>query len=246
MILSYLVLAIVWVFFVAGLGFEGRVLIVNDDESIVFGRQIIRRFVRPFWYFWLILAGAVLLGPFFLQSYYDYYAASINSQFLASISLNSFFAFAIMLFLMFPGFGFNDKNFWIPIFCCAIFLCLLALFLMLPQSSRYLQALIAGPSHNNGVVEEKFWNRNNYYYIDVDGESFWTPDGNWYGEIQIGSKLEFAASPFTDLIFDPQNIGFSILGIVIVLCGYAFWFLGVCLAIDGWLSVVSRRREKPM
>ncbi len=247
MTVSYFALAVVWVFFVMGLGFEGYGLYVNhEDEPVVLGRWIIRRFVRPIWYFWVLLALVVLLAPYFLQSFYDYYATSINSQFLASISLNSFFTWAIILILTFEGLRFNDKNFWIPIICGAIFLYFLVLFVTLPQANRQLQSLIVGPNYGTGVVQEKFWHGKNYYYIDVDKESFWTPDGNWYGGIQVGRELEFAYSPFTDLISDPQNTEFSILGIVIVLCGYIFWFLGACLAIDGWFVFLSRRKAKSL
>jgi len=252
MVILYFILLFVWGFIILGIGFQGYATLASfqDKTYVTLGRMIAQRLIRPIWYIWIILGLVIGFGPKFFNGYYDFYAAEINSQLFASIMINSLFFALIML--LYRGFILSDKSFAYLMFVTAIFYFLVSIFYTFPRTSQQLQALITGPKHKSGVVQGthsySVVRSGMVYYVDVDEDHYQTPDADWFKSIEVGKKLEYAYSPYVTLltpeIFDPQKSHFTMYGIIIIFCGFIFWFLGACLAIDGWLAVLSRRRAK--
>jgi hypothetical protein len=103
-----------------------------------------------------------------------------------------------------------------------------------------VKGLINGPQFTTGIIQgqSSSGGRVASFYVQLGGESYSMPNSKWWRSVKKGDEIQYGYNPyatgFSPDIFPPEEIGFTIPGIILILLAGFLLLSTLYIAVDGY------------
>lgn len=178
------------------------------------------------------------------NSYYDFFTTGLL---VGSLSMVWFTVIVIGMFaqLFIPdGLVFEGKlgklTWFMLTIMTAMFVILAGPLLVIPDGIDTIQGVFSGPSMAQGIVQSKtshFDRSGAYYNMTINNQEFDVPNSAWWNTLRRGDSITYAYNPYSEdggTAFPPDEIGFTLPGILIIGICLFLLYLTIWISIGGF------------
>jgi hypothetical protein len=233
------------VFFAIGCIAKYRQLVkkVNDPQQYTLPSNKIEQ-VRQnvIWGFYMFSVFAILFGhQAITNSYFDFLTLEFLFLLLMCIWLTALCGEFVL-----PGgvVKFYDERGGLLFHYLLVFLLFMGGLLILSTAPADLasdvKGLINGPQFTTGIIQgqSSSGGRVASFYVQLGGESYSMPNSKWWRSVKKGDEIQYGYNPyatgFSPDIFPPEEIGFTIPGIILILLAGFLLLSTLYIAVDGY------------
>lgn len=134
------------------------------------------------------------------------------------------------------------------VFLLGIFIFGFSVLVAIPESFPHIKGLIEGPVFSENIIQGKttsYDRSGSNYYVDINNQHFHVPNSKWWQTFAKGERIAYAYNPysggFSESIFHPNEINFTLPGMIIITDLILLWGMTIWASIGGYVYFIFHK-----